>query len=249
MNKKSINRFLSKFGFEVHGTGYIQSVKKSDFKQDIFTKQLELTGNKAEIIFDVGANRGNVTLKYADTFPKSKIYAFEPFEEAFKILSSKSVANPRIHLNQIGIAEFTGTKTFYENVNMDTNSTFEPDTMGLSSDNQVKNVSISTIPVITIDEFCLKHQINKIDILKMDIQGGELNALKGASDLLSKKAVGLIFMETYFREQYKNQPLFHDVSKYLHEWGYYVQDFYEPIYGKGSLAWCDVIFMPQSKRK
>ncbi|MBX2939209.1 MAG: FkbM family methyltransferase [Ferruginibacter sp.] len=247
INKNKLNRILSKFGFEVHGTGYLQSVKKSEFKQDIFVQQKELAGNKVKVIFDVGANRGNVSLKYAESFPDAEIFAFEPFDMAYQILISKISNFPSIKPFNIGIADVTGTKTFYENVNMDTNSTFEPDTIGLSSDNQVKNISVSSIPVTTIDEFCLKNNIEKIDVLKMDIQGGELNALKGAESLLSKKAIGLIFMETYFKEQYKQQPLFHDVSKYLHEWGYYIQDFYEPIYGKGSLAWCDVVFMPKAK--
>lgn len=247
MNKKKINRFLSKFGFEVHGTGYLQSIEKSDFKKDIFITQKELSGSKTKVIFDVGANRGNVSVKYADTFPVAEIFSFEPFEKAFQILASKTEHIPRIQTFQIGIAEYSGSKTFYENVNMDTNSTYEPDKMGLSSDQQVKNLSVSSIHVTTLDEFSLKHSIQRIDILKMDIQGGELNALKGASNLLRNQAIGLIFMETYFREQYKQQPLFHDVSKFLHDYGYYVQDFYEPIYGKRSLAWCDVIFMPLPK--
>ena len=34
MNKNSINKFTRKFGFEIHGTGYIQSIKKSSFKED-----------------------------------------------------------------------------------------------------------------------------------------------------------------------------------------------------------------------
>jgi hypothetical protein len=79
----------------------------------------------------------------------------------------------------------------------------------------------------------------------MDIQGAELLALKGAIKLLEEKKIGLIYTETYFRRQYNNQPLFHEISKFLADYGYYIQDIYSPIYGKGSIAWCDAIFLPE----
>jgi hypothetical protein len=98
------------------------------------------------------------------------------------------------------------------------------------------------VEVCTIDEFCRNRCIDTIDILKLDIQGSELSALRGASGFLRDKRIKLIYTETYFKKQYENQPLFHDLSKFLEQYGYYLQDFYNPIYGKGDLVWCDVIF-------
>ena len=112
----------------------------------------------------------------------------------------------------------------------------------MSSDKQVKNIKKIDVDTISIDSFCLTNGIEQIDVLKMDIQGGELDALKGAKQMLANGKVGLIYSETYFLEQYVNQPLFHEIATFLHQYGYYLQDVYNPIYGNGNIAWADVIF-------
>ena len=109
----------------------------------------------------------------------------------------------------------------------------------------MKTIGQTIINTETIDSFCSGHKIDKIDILKMDIQGAELMALMGAKKLFEGKKIDLIYTETYFRRQYNNQPLFYEISKFLADYGYYLQDVYSPIYGNGSIAWCDAIFLPQ----
>lgn len=76
----------------------------------------------------------------------------------------------------------------------------------------------------------------------MDIQGAELMALKGSIELLKNKKIKLIYTELYFKEQYKNQPLFNDVYSFLKLYDYKLQDFYNPYYIDNHIAWCDVIF-------
>jgi hypothetical protein len=128
---------------------------------------------------------------------------------------------------------------------VDTNSLLKSAKIGLSSDEQVRNIGQISIQTNTLDNFCKEHQIEFVDILKMDIQGSELSALKGASTLLKEKRIKMIYTETYFKKQYENQPLFYEIAAYLETFGYHVKDFYAPIYGKGSIIWCDVIFMPE----
>jgi FkbM family methyltransferase len=241
MNKSKINSFFRKFGFEVHGTGYIQSVLKQSFKEDAFKVQHDLV-EEPQVIFDLGANRGNTVFNYLELFPNAKIYAFEPFPESFQALTEKYRFDSRVECFQIAISENQGVKTFYVNQNQDTNSLLKPTTTGLSSDRQVQNKSELNVETISLDLFCKEKQISGIDILKMDIQGGELGALKGAEQLLADKKIKLIFTETYFTQQYENQPLFHSISDFLYNYGFTLQDIYSPIYGKGNLAWADVIF-------
>ena len=54
--------------------------------------------------------------------------------------------------------------------------------------------------------------INNIDFIKLDIQGGEPNALKGAKSL--NKVLGLE-IEIEFHKIYKNQPLFSDINTFM----------------------------------
>jgi FkbM family methyltransferase len=241
MNKGLLNKYFRKFGFEVHGTGYLQSVNKGSFKDDPFKVQKEIIEN-CSTIFDIGANRGEITSKYTELFPEATIFAFEPFPDSFKILESEFSTNKRIECFQKALGAVNTKSNLFVNRNVDTNSLLSPIKMGLSSDQQVKNVGVMEVEVCTIDEFCRNRCIDTIDILKLDIQGSELSALRGASGFLRDKRIKLIYTETYFKKQYENQPLFHDLSKFLEQYGYYLQDFYNPIYGKGDLVWCDVIF-------
>jgi len=245
MKKETINKFLRRFGVELHGLGFIQSLKKSDFQENAFDVQQKLMLNAPKVIFDIGANRGDTAIKYSNLFPTAKIYAFEPFEETFKKLKDNVKDYPNIHIYNFAIADTIGETVFYSNKNEDTNSILSSSKIGLSSDEQVKTIGQTIINTETLDTFCLNHKIDKIDILKMDIQGAELMALTGAQKILAEKKIDLIYTETYFRRQYNNQPLFHEISTFLADNGYYLQDIYAPIYGNGSIAWCDAIFLPQ----
>jgi hypothetical protein len=84
-----------------------------------------------------------------------------------------------------------------------------------------------------------------VDILKMDIQGGEFSALIGSENILSNQKINLIYFETYFQQQYVDQPLFYKIGQKLFENGYILQDLYFKIYGNDNLVWCDAIFLPK----
>jgi hypothetical protein len=137
----------------------------------------------------------------------------------------------------------------YVNNNVDTNSLLESQTMGLSSDKSVKTINSIEVSVDTIDNYCDKENICYLDILKLDIQGGELMALTGARNLLKEGKIGLIYTEAYFKQQYKAQPLFYDIAQFLLQFDYHLQDIYDPIYGKNSLAWCDAIFVSRNRKE
>ena len=245
MKKLIVNKYLKAFGFELHGTGYMQSLRKSSFQDNAFDKQKEMITGRPSCVFDVGANRGDVALKYHSLFPSTAIYAFEPFITSFETLQSNVKGIPHIHCFQKALSDSKGVFKMYVNKNIYTNSLLKPQKMGLSSDNEVKNVSTLEVEATTIDDFCAANNIHEIDILKLDIQGGELAALKGANKLLASKKIELIYTEAYFKQQYENQPLFYEIAEYLKGYNYFLQDLYNPIYGKGSIAWCDAIFLPQ----
>jgi len=243
IRKNAINKMIGWLGVELHGKGYLQSLAKGEFKKDCFQVQQELVGKKDPVIFDIGANTGDITAKYLEFFPGSNIYAFEPFPGSFQHLQSRYANSKNVRCIKKAVASSNGFKEFYVNKNVDTNSLLRSERTGLTSDEQVSNVTTISVESIVLDEFCRAENIRHIDILKMDIQGGEYGALKGMDNILSKSAVDCIYSEVYFVEQYEAQPLFHDISKLLWQHGFLLQDIYNPVYGNGSIAWADVIFI------
>lgn len=243
LNKKTINKLLKKFKLEMHGVGYMQSLRKYAEPPNPFQVQSEIV-KLVKTVFDIGANHGDTVEKYVNLYPDASIFAFEPSPSVFSRLNKRFKKINNVTCVQIAIADKDDSFTFYTNHNPDTNSLLKSQKTGLNSDTQVANVGNIMVQATSIDLFCQKYEIKQIDILKIDIQGGELMALKGASEMLKNKAIKLIYTESYFKKQYVNQPLFHDISLYLEQFDYFLQDIYNPIYGDGSIVWCDAIFRP-----
>ncbi|MEO6707243.1 MAG: FkbM family methyltransferase [Ginsengibacter sp.] len=242
ISKRKLNKLLERFGVEIHGKGYLQSLAKGDFKRDCFQVQADFIETKRPVIFDIGANRGTVVETYLNYFPDATIYAFEPFPDSFDMLKNRFASQKNVHCVESAVASSKGLKEFFVNRNVDTNSLLKPQKTGLRSDEQVNNTGIISVDTLILDDFCKAKGIDHMHILKMDIQGGEFDALKGLHNMLSHSAIDLIYSEVYFIQQYEGQPLFHDISALLFKYGYQLQDIYTPIYGNNNLAWADVIF-------
>lgn len=241
--KNKLNRFLRKLNVEMHGLGYLQSLKRGAFKNNEFDFFKKLYQSEKIIIFDIGANKGLKIKEFINHFPFSDIYAFEPYQPLYNELKNQFGDNANIHLFNIGISNEKAQKLFNVNKGVDTSSFLLSGKSGLNSDLQVKTLNQLSLPLDTLDSITHEQRINKINILKMDIQGSELNALKGANRLLAERKIDIIFTESYFIQQYIDQPLFYDIASYLLQFNYVLQDIYNPIYGKGKIAWCDAIFV------
>ncbi|MGA7631805.1 MAG: FkbM family methyltransferase [Terriglobales bacterium] len=54
---------------------------------------------------------------------------------------------------------------------------------------------IESVETVCVDQFCKDHSINRIDLMKLDIQEHEHSALKGAEQLIRSGDIGIIFLE------------------------------------------------------
>ena len=100
----------------------------------------------------------------------------------------------------------------------------------------------TTVPVITIDEFCEKQKITKIDVLKIDTQGFELEVLKGAQKSMKENKIGLLYFEVTFIDMYKDLPLFGELYNFAVNNGFELVAIYPIIYKKNLAGWTDVLF-------
>lgn len=243
LSKKSINNLLRKWNVELHGVNYLQSLKKKANNLNEFDFFKRKCSSKCPVIFDIGANKGILLKRFLNYFPEANIYAFEPIQELYQQLSKDFAKNKKIRVLDYGVSEVGGEKKFFINKGIDTSSFLESRKTGLNSDEQVTLVRSEMVRTITIDQFCIDRNIQNIDILKMDIQGSEMAALKGSISMIEKQAIRIIYIETYFVKQYKDQPLFYEIANFLISKNFELQDIYNPIYGNNRIAWCDAIFI------
>jgi len=213
--------------------------------RDAFSIQSELIKQPAPIIFDVGAAVGGISARYKSLFPGAKIHAFEPFPESFAKLRECFGASPNFKLNQVAISDAEGVIRFNSNRSALTNSMLATDPLGADSwgEGVLETQTSIEVPATTIDLYSKENAIDRIDILKLDIQGGELRALNGAASMLRLGRVTLVYLEIIHTPTYVGQPHFEDYLQFLRGKGYIMLDTYHPVRKGHRLLQCDVIFI------
>lgn len=206
----------------------------------IFNK---ISKKDVNIIFDIGAHQGRFISTALKWHKNSHIYAFEPFPNSFELLKANA-SFPNITLENIAISNSEGNKKFYSNELDETNSLLLSTETGSNIDKLTKTKEIIEVPSTSLDNYCKKHSIKVIDVLKIDVQGSSYEVLLGAKELLKTNNIKLIQCEIEFIEIYKNQKLFHDVASFLSNYGYYLYSLYNLNYSINErLSWADAIFI------
>ncbi len=231
-----VNRTLRPLGLEVRRRGE---------SQDAFVVQQELTRSSKPIIFDVGAAVGGVCARYRALFPGSTIHAFEPFPDSFAQLQAQFGACPSFKLNQAAVTDVPGVVRLNANQLSLTNSLLATDPLATEAWGQgvLETRTSIEVPAVTIDQYCKTNSIERIDILKLDIQGAELKALQGAATVLRQGRVALIYLEIIHVRTYVGQPHFEDYLRFFRETGYSMLDIYHPMHKDHRLLQSDVIFV------
>ncbi len=242
--KYRLQLLLHRFGWQISRHN---PVKTEDNVYEI-EKRL-LRNPKSPVIFDVGAWVGKTVKAHLSVFPDATVHAFEPFPSSFDQLQNAFADNGSVQAQQFAMSNVVGEATFYSNNIETTNSLLASESTETSDDFFRDTKETITVQTTTLDEYCAQNDVASIDLLKLDIQGGELNALKGATQLLQAKAISLIYCEVEFIEHYKDNPLYHDVASFLEGYGYSFYNFYGAVTDEhGELSWADALFYSPNLR-
>lgn len=149
--------------------------------------------NASPVLLDVGANIGKYSLMLRDAFPEAKVYAFEPNINAFKILQENLGGKVECLNLGMGADQKAGKLFTYSDTPSSAHTSAYEDMFRLFH----KSDDLTTVEfqMTTVDRFCKERGIEKIDLLKIDTEGGELQVLKGASGMLSAGRVKVIQFE------------------------------------------------------
>ncbi|MDA9996450.1 FkbM family methyltransferase [Candidatus Pelagibacter sp.] len=142
-------------------------------------------------IIDIGANIGSISLPLAKIFNKSKIFAIEPTNYAFKKLNKNLNLNKHlkknIFLNQLFLSKIKRPKKVWSSWNFTSNKNKHKQHLGILH-------SIKKKSYITLTKFINLKKIKKVDFIKLDVDGHELDILKSGEKFLKKKTP-VIFIE------------------------------------------------------
>lgn len=167
---------------EVHATGEMEAIQ-----------YVARTLNKSHpVIFDVGANLGDFSLLCLEAFHGGcEVHAFEPSSSTFSMLES-ALGETSVSLHDIGLSDHSRTATLRSSGLGSTIASVED---LHRPTRQFDDRWSEQVRLVTLDEFCVTNDIESVDYLKLDIEGHELKALKGAERMLREKRIGYIQFE------------------------------------------------------
>jgi FkbM family methyltransferase len=168
-------------------------------------ERLARLGFKPEAIFDVGAYRGEFAKDCLRVWPRARISCFEALEHRVEDLKRLSASNPsvRVFPGLLGARE-------QERVALNESETAS----SVLEENAAQDFQVNFYPMRTVDGVIREHLEGRgPDLLKLDVQGYELEVLKGAEETLQHTLV--VLAEVNFLDIHRNVPLLSDLVMWL----------------------------------
>lgn len=192
-------------------------------------------------VVDIGANCGQFALVARYCFPDAVIFSFEPLQRPARIFRKVFAADENVKLHGAAIGPEAGNVTIHVS-RRDDSSSLLPIT---SLQNQIfpgtQELCTATIKLGRLEDFVSADEIKPPALLKLDVQGFELSALKGCESLLQHFAY--VYAECSFMELYKGQALADEVIAWLREHGFVLNGVYNMAYDRnGKAVQADFLF-------
>ena len=182
-------------------------------------------------IVDLGANRGQFALFALREFPQALLYCFEPFPRARAQLAQITANRSRVRIFDLAVGAADGEHTLHVSA-LDHSSSLLPITQRLTREfpgtYEQEQVTVRTT---RLDAVLERTDLPSPSLLKIDVQGYELEALRGAKGLLPYFAEVLV--EGSFVEFYAGQPLAGEIVTLLDASGFRLAGVFSVMRGKG----------------
>ncbi|HEY7529970.1 MAG TPA: FkbM family methyltransferase [Gemmatimonadota bacterium] len=219
--------------------------------RDAFLAQRRLlAGGPVRTIVDGGAHLGETAARYREAFPEAVVWSFEPAPESFGRLRAAFADDPLVRPVNLALGREPGAATLHLNRATGTHSLFRRPASGRRYyDPEGVPAGRTEVRVTSLDAFTAERGLERLDVLKLDVQGGELGALQGAARLLREGRIGLVYAEVLFVHHYEGEPLFHEVAAFLEGLDYTLYGLYDLVFARdGQLRFADAIFIPAATR-
>ena len=217
--KKKFQPFFEKLQYvALRGQNYYNtSILQYTGEKKVVDYLLDSIGSKEIIIFDCGAHHGeyiDLFDKNAKRLQKTMFHLFEPQKACVKLLSEKYKDNLEIKINHVAVGKYNE-----ENIKLYTSSgtplfaiTFEFDIEDYIP--HVRMDGMERVDMINLYDYCLLNEIEKIDILKLDVEGMEYDCLESLESYITNGRILAIQFEYSFVNLVRRQH-FHDFWKLL----------------------------------
>lgn len=150
------------------------------------------------VAFDVGANIGEISLLFSRFVGvNGQVHSFECTPDTFNRLQEiiSTAGRKNLTLNKVCLSDKEGTATFHvydeEHAAWNTMADRPLENYGIN----IRPLRTEELVTTTIDSYCEARNIQKIDLLKVDVEGAEYQVIKGASRMMREKRIGCLVFE------------------------------------------------------
>lgn len=190
------------------------------FFDDILDARIDV-----KCVFDVGAHKGESVRLFSKYFPRSSIYSFEPVPENcndIKETFSTKIASGELdlHLFPFALSDSSQDASFV---------LWGSGAHVLKTGENVDKKELTKVSCVTLDSICLSNHVDFIDILKIDVEGHEMEVLRGASNMMENHNIRIIYLELGMNRNNLHHTPFWDAAQFLESKGYGIFGFYEQI--------------------
>lgn len=191
---QSLHSAVLKFTLYAMGIGYSEHSDRNGERRWLNELRGRLAGlSRRAVIFDVGANVGDYAREVSEVFGEQvELHCFEPSKATFEELTRRTAGIEGVVLNQLGVGSTTTTATLYTDGDGSTLASMYPRDLERFNRSMDQTESIE---LVAVDDYCRERAIDHIDLLKLDIEGNELEALRGATKMIDEGRIDFIQLE------------------------------------------------------
>lgn len=193
------------------------------------------------MIVDVGGLIGKTAVMYSESFPNLEVFLYEPIQQNFNEIQKNTATYKNIKAfkkalgNSIGKSKINVAGRVSSSSLLELNSSTSPEIFS----GYMEKKSTEEIEINTLDAEIPKDK--NILILKLDVQGFELEVLKGGMLTLNRTAC--IVLETGTHNAYVGSPQYHDIDEFLRHHDFVIYDILPSTKNKGQLVEWDSIYI------
>ena len=214
------------------GWRFLLSKKPRSATSFRLTSELRRDGWDFRTVVDGGANIGQFARASLNAWPSAKVYSFEPLPDVFQILQANLSAEQRFTGTNAALGEHDGNTLIHRSADSQRSSI-------LSSSIPGEQISV---PLVRLDSALKDTDLTSSSLLKLDLQGFELPALRGAMASLSD--FDAILTEAVLEPAYDGESVLSELWAFLGQQGFQLHRVFNPISSQRlSVAQIDAFFV------
>jgi FkbM family methyltransferase len=178
-------------------------------------------------VLDIGANEGQFAKKISNTLPTAQIVCFEPLKDPFEKLKKNFAGRDNFKFFNFALGNENGHKIIHRNEYSPSSSILPMKDAHKVAFPFTEKEFEEDIDLRKLDDVLTVSEVLKPLLVKIDVQGFELDVIWGGANLIKNAEV--IILETSFVELYEKNPLFDDIYKLLLSFGFLYSGAFEQL--------------------